>query len=271
MSLEGGGHFCRPGIDPVAGPGAAMITAGVDLSSQPAHTASCVIEWSAGGATVSGLAVGVDDDAIRSLAGEVDKLGLDVPLGWPVDFVAAVADHSRRGSWPAAYDHSDTSAYRYRRTDLWVWKALKTSPPLSVSTDRIALPAMRAAALLSRLPGRVMLDGSGVVVEAYPAAALRRWGFPSRGYKRKDNASGRRVLVESLFKATSGWLVLGRAEAELCRQSDDAFDALVAALVARAAAVGLVDPVPEQDKAHAEREGWIAVPVTGSLRRLPAG
>ncbi len=46
--------------------------------------------------------------------------------------------------------------------------------PLSVSTDRIALPAMGAASLLSRLPERAPLDGSGVIVEVYPAAALHQ-------------------------------------------------------------------------------------------------
>jgi hypothetical protein len=247
-----------------------MITAGVDLSSQTAHTASCVIEWSGGGATVSDLALDVGDDAITALVGKVDKLGIDVPLGWPVAFADAVAQHSREGSWPKEYAHVDTSAYRYRRTDLWVWRALRASPPLSVSTDRIALPAMRAAAVLSRLPERVMLDGSGVVVEAYPAAALRRWGFASRGYKRKDKTEVRRLLVERLFVETAPWLSVGRAEADRCLVSDDAFDALVAALVARAAALGLVDPVPEENKLYAQKEGWIAVPRAGSLALLAA-
>ena len=225
-----------------------MITAGVDLSSQTAHTASCCIEWSNRRATVKDLALDVDDRAITALVAAVDKLGIDVPLGWPTAFANAIAQHSRQGSWPAGYDHSDAVAYRYRRTDLWVWKALKASPPLSVSTDRIAIPAMRAAAILSRLPEQVVLDGSGVVVEVYPAAALRRWGFIWRGYKRKEQADARHLLVDRLFQETATWLSVGPSEVALCVASDDAFDALVAALVARAAAVGLVDPIPEEDK-----------------------
>jgi hypothetical protein len=246
-----------------------MITAGVDLSSQTAHTASCVIDWSGGTARVTDLTVDVGDDAISALIGQVNKLGIDVPLGWPVAFAQAVAQHSSQSSWPVDYAHSDTSAYRYRRTDLWVWKTLVTSPPLSVSTDRIALPAMRAAALLSRLPERVMLDGSGVVVEAYPAAALRRWGMAWRGYKRREQTDARRTLVERFFTETTSWLRITPADVGQCLLSDDAFDALVAALVARAAAVGLVEPIPDQDKSHAQREGWIAVPRPGSLACLP--
>jgi predicted nuclease with RNAse H fold len=245
-----------------------MITAGVDLSSQDVHTGACTVEWSDGVARVTHLTVGVDDAAIAALVETVDKMGIDIPLGWPSAFADAVAQHSRDGSWPPRYRHADTSAFRYRRTDLWVWKNLGTSPPLSVSSDRIALPAMRAAALLSRLSHRIALDGSGVVVEVYPAAALRRWGLPSRQYKRKENAAFRRELVDQFRNETSTWLTISDANVELCCASDDAFDALVAALTARAAAVGAVDPIPEEERTLALREGWIAVPLAGSLNML---
>ena len=248
-----------------------MLTAGIDLSSQASHTAACVIDWSGGRAAVTDLTVGVTDGTISALITEVDKVGMDVPLGWPISFARAVANHSEDGSWPADYSHADTSMYRFRKTDLWVWKTFETSPPLSVSTDRIALPAMRAAALLSRLPERPRLDGSGVVVEVYPAATLRRWGFPWRGYKRHENSDARCELVESVWQRTSSWLTIGDAEIDRCRSSDDALDALIAALAARAAAVGLVEPVPPSFHAAALREGWISVPRPGSLDELPLG
>jgi hypothetical protein len=245
-----------------------MITAGVDLASQAPRTAACVVDWSSRPVSISELVVGVSDDDIAALVPRVDKLGIDVPLGWPVAFVDAVARHSTDGSWPAGYRHPDTSAFRYRRTDLWVWEQLRASPPLSVSSDRIALPAMRAAALLARLPQRAALDGSGAIVEVYPAAALRRWGLPSRLYKRSENSDARQVLVARFLSKTAGWLRVGEAEAQLCRLSDDAFDALVCALVARAAAVDQVDQIPAEDRATALREGWIAVPCAGSLGML---
>jgi predicted nuclease with RNAse H fold len=245
-----------------------VITAGVDLSSQDAKTAACVIDWSDQRATVAELTLGVDDNAIAAFVGRVDKLGIDVPLGWPIAFADAVTAHSSNGSWPAEYRHDGTTAYRLRRTDLWVWKNLGTSPPLSVSTDRIALPAMRAAALLSRLPSRCARDGSGVVVEVYPAAALRRWELPSRQYKRKENMAARRELVTRFLSETDGWLSVGSRDLDLCIASDDAFDAVIAALVARAAANGLVEPIPPEDLASALREGWIAVPIDASLARL---
>jgi hypothetical protein len=48
---------------------------------------------------------------------------------------------SRDGTWPATYRHADIEAYRYRRTDVRDKVGLA---PLSVSTDRIGIPAMRA-------------------------------------------------------------------------------------------------------------------------------
>jgi predicted nuclease with RNAse H fold len=245
-----------------------MITAGIDVASQTAHTAACVIEWADDRARVTRLSVGVDDDSITELITGVDKVGIDAPLGWPIAFADAITQHTRDGSWPSTYQHADTSAFRLRATDLWVWKKLGMPPPLSVSTDRIALPAMRIAALLSRLPVRTALDGSGVVVEVYPAAALGRWGLPSRGYKRRENSEARRVLVERFLAETRQWLSVGETDVNLCLSSDDGLDALIAALVARAAAVGLVEPIQPEDRASAAREGWIAAPSPGSLRLL---
>jgi hypothetical protein len=62
--------------------------------------------------------------------------------------------------------------------------------PLSVSADRIAHAAFRCAGLLARLAALgepVDRAGSGVVVEVYPAAALRRLGLTHRGYKSRDH------------------------------------------------------------------------------------
>jgi hypothetical protein len=248
-----------------------MITAGVDLSSQVLGTASCVIDWSGQRATVISLCLGVADTDIVDLVGGVDKLGIDVPLGWPIAFAQAVSQHSQTGRWPSDYSHTDTSALRLRRTDLWAWKQLGFPPPLSVSTDRIALPAMRAASLLSGLPDRIPLDGSGVVTEAYPAAALRRWGHPSRGYKGKSNVKVRRSLVRGFVVETEPWLRMSDEQVNRCLSSDDAFDALIAALVARAATLAMVEPIPDEDRMAATREGWIAIPVSGSLQKLAAG
>ena len=245
-----------------------MITAGFDLSSQDRYTGICAIDWSNDRATVIDLKLDVADQEIVDLIASADKVGIDTPLGWPIAFAEAVAHHSKNGTWPADYRHGLTFDYRLRRTDYWIWKDLELPQPLSVSTDRIALPAMRAAALLSTLAERVPLDGSGVVIEVYPAAALNRWELPSRGYKGRHNHEARSALVSAFRAATGGWLTLSSMHEDLCRSSDDAFDALIAALVARAAQKGLVEPIPPDHQASALREGWIAVPRRNSLAEL---
>ncbi|HLI01691.1 MAG TPA: DUF429 domain-containing protein [Acidimicrobiales bacterium] len=245
-----------------------MRTAGVDLASQAKLTGACTIAWAEGRAAVDELWVGVDDERITELAATVDKLGLDVPLGWPKAFVDAVAGHAADGTWPAGYFHADNQAFRYRRTDIWVRDQPDGRRPLSVSSDRIALPAMRAAAVVARLHPRPPLDGSGRVVEAYPAASLHRWGLVHQGYKGAEGRHVRRRLVEELVDRTAGWLTVPPARVRHMVESDHALDAVVAALTARAAAVGLVEPIPPPDAGAARREGWIALPTAGSLDRL---
>ena len=156
---------------------------------------------------------------------------------------------------------------RMRATDQWVHQRTGRWP-LSVSTDRIAIPALRAARVLSDMPEARDRSGSGPVVEVYPAAALRIWGFESRRYKRVPGALARGALVTAFRTATERWLELDDERWERCARSDDEFDALVAALVTRAAACGLVDPCPSGMRGVAAREGWIMLPLADSLARL---
>ena len=137
-----------------------------------------------------------------------------------------------------------------------------------MSTDRIAIPALRAARVLSHLPEARDRSGAGPVVEVYPAAALRIWGFASRRYKRVAGAAARTALVTAFRAATERWLEIDDEKWERCAGSDDDFDAVVAALVARAAACRLVDPCPGELRAVAAREGWMMLPVADSLARL---
>jgi Protein of unknown function (DUF429) len=242
-------------------------TAGIDLSSQDAKTASCVINWSGGGAWVSALEVGVTDEAISGLLSDdnVAKTGLDVPFGWPMAFADAVFHHSKDGDWPSGYRHADIRAFRFRRTDIHVWRQTGLWP-LSVSTDRIGIPTMRAAALLSA--GRVPLDGSGRAVEVYPAAALRQWDLPYKRYKATNHRDERVGLLAQVVAATRDWLSIPTQFHALCEHSDDAFDALIAALVARAAALKEVIAIPDAERGAASREGWIHIPKSGSLSML---
>ncbi|MBI4914915.1 MAG: DUF429 domain-containing protein [Acidobacteria bacterium] len=237
-----------------------MRTLGIDLASAAKRTALCVLEWRREGATVSDLRVEVTDDAILQAHDQANATGIDCPFGWPERFRKMLADGPAVESW----SHDVRDSLRFRLTDKLVRDAIGRWP-LSVSSDLIAVPAMRCQFLLLRL-GVTDRSGEGRVFEVYPAASLARWGFTSRGYKRRGGRPALEGLV-SAFRERLPWLDLGPWQG-LLSESDDAFDALVAALTAHAARRGLtVKPAPYQQPIAA-REGWIALPGEGSLGRL---
>jgi hypothetical protein len=129
---------------------------------------------------------------------------------------------------------------------------------------------MRCAALLAELDiSGVLVDRSGLTgtaVEVYPAASLRRWKLSHRGYKGRGNSSKLNELVDELMRAAP-WLNLGTYEAT-CRANDDAFDAVIAAMSARASAIGLTLRPSAGQLFEASREGWIALPFENSLADL---
>jgi predicted nuclease with RNAse H fold len=252
-------------------------TAGIDLASQDALTAACVIEWPGRmPGRVIALERKVSDRRIIEIAADVRKIGFDVPLGWPRRFARGVARHSDTGKWDPRYDHArDLSAFRLRDTDRYFAETAREDGhvgviPLSVSTDRIGVVAMRAAALLANVDNRGRLDGSGKVIEVYPAGSLLRWGLPYRQYKGagEANRARRSALVDAFFQAAKPSLRATRAVITQCKASDDAFDALVAACVARAAMLKEVRPIPQKHRKAARREGWIAIPKKSALGNL---
>ena len=239
-----------------------MITAGVDLASQPQNTGFCVLRWEAGAVQVEHLEGHLDDGGLRRLVqSSAEKVGVDVPLGWPRRFVELVRRHSEM----RLVESVEMKRLTHRATDHWVRDRCGIWP-LSVSTDRIAYPALRAAPLLSGKPR----DGSGQVVEVYPAAALVAWGLESRGYKGPEGRAGRERILAGLLDALPG-LGDGTLDPEPVLTDDNRLDALVAALVARAVACGLCEPIPARHLVDARVEGWIHLPSEGSLARLGAG
>lgn len=243
-----------------------MITIGVDLASQPKNTASCLIRWEGGRAYVEAIVENVTDADLCEQFARADKIGIDAPFGWPSSFVGAVSEYMRSLTWPAV----GLSELRFRRTDAFI-RARIGRWPLSVSSDLIAVPAIRAVRLLAQMAaGGEAIDrsGGGRFVETYPAAALSVWGFRSTGYKRGKGAAARSELVVELIRRTASWLVLEEEARNRCEASDDALDAVVAALVARAAATGRCEPIPPKDVGLAMQEGWIALPKIGSLDSL---
>jgi hypothetical protein len=228
-----------------------MKTLGIDLSSMPAGTSASLITWAPGRAVAAAPVRGCQDSTLDELISQADIIGIDAPFGWPMDFVNAVS-----GGGSEEWNVAIRDRLRLRETDRWVHHGIHHQP-LSVSSDRIALPAMRAMALLKR-HGVADRSGDGRFFEVYPAGSLAVWGLPARGYKKKNDAKDFALRIKMLQTLCDKmpWL---DASDEYAKNADD-LDSLVASLTARAAAQGLTHrPAPDVN-AVAMQEGWIHLP-----------
>jgi hypothetical protein len=269
-----------------------MRTLGIDLASQPRDTAACSIDWRDGRADArfpQAGGRGFDDAALLGEMAGAEWSAIDAPFGWPDRFREAIGEWAANGSWPAPSPddkqrRADVEELRFRVTDRDVRDRVAAESgrglsPLSVSADRIAFCAWRAAGLLAehaRASGRP-LDRVGApgqphgVVEAYPAGALAIWGVDRKGYKARGSRASasartrREEMLATIRRVMGDTLAI---DAGACTATDHAFDAFVCALVARAAAVGLTCMPDGADRDAAAREGWIHLPAAESLSRL---
>ena len=230
---------------------------GIDLAAAPANTAVAVVDWTT--LVVEPALVGVSDGGLVEAVLRADRVGIDCPIGWPVEFVRAVSAHERREPWPGR-DEPDRADYtrrlRFRRTDLEVQQRTGRWP-LSVSTDRLGVTATRCAWLLDRaetlLGEPVDRTGAGRFAEVYPALSRRVWGLSAT----RDLDEVRARLPRLSFVDTADYA-----------RNEHAFDALIAALVSRAVALGLTHAPKPDDADLAAVEGWIRLPHTDAFERL---
>ena len=237
-----------------------MITAGIDLAAEPKATALALIEWSNGQAELQGLFLGVDDQQLVKLTKGANKIGIDCAFGWPMEFFEFLTQHMNPNQKPKGIDGAMDwrRTLSHRETDREVRK-LTGRWPLSVSTDRLGLTAMRNAGLLARYQEagvNVDRSGDGTACEVYPGATLRLWCFDTSGYRTSIQA--REALLEQL-KTGAPWLDLAGFEEQML-SSTDCFDAVIAALAARAVALSAYSKPTNQQRAKAKIEGWICLP-----------
>jgi predicted nuclease with RNAse H fold len=192
-------------------------TYGIDLASQPERTAVCMVKWRAGARAYVHCPGdhGDDHDLLAQMAEDyVTKVGIDAPFGWPTEFIDALNVNREDGSW----GQWPTEFLRLRETDRAVRAETKLIP-LSVSTDKIGVVALRCARLLAAYgqttgeqPDR---SGGGRPVEVYPAAALRQWGLSPKDHAENPGSykgagpvpkARRQQLMAALVKRSAGWL-----------------------------------------------------------------
>jgi Protein of unknown function (DUF429) len=237
-----------------------VLIAGVDLAAEPKGTALAVIDWAPKSANLVNLSIDVTDDEIVACAATVAKLGIDCALGWPTEFVEFLNRINLEGG-PSAPFEGDLNLRRtlaYRETDRHV-REVTGRWPLSVSTDRLGMTAIRCAGLLSKISASgipVDKSGSGRIVEIYPGASLRLWGFNTAGYRASTDA--RANLLHQLT-VQAPWLKLGEYQQTMI-ESCDAFDSVVAALATRFAQLGAYEPPTQAQLTKAKIEGWVALP-----------
>ncbi|CAB4757431.1 MAG: DUF429 domain-containing protein [Actinobacteria bacterium] len=249
-----------------------MRVLGIDLAAQPKTTGLVLLSRKTKAADNQGWVAELPpspatDELLIDLGSQVDVIGVDAPLGWPEPFVQAVMAHQSFNPWPGTENRRPLT---HRLTDDRV-RDQGWGQPMSASADRLGSVAMRCALLqrewANRWGAAAERDGSGRLLEVYPAAALRVWGISQPGYKggTKDAADparkARNKIFTALRTATEPWLDLVSVR-ESCVDSDHTLDALISAVIALLAQWSATSrPESDEDLRLAKVEGWIHVPI----------
>jgi hypothetical protein len=242
-----------------------MRVLGVDLATEPNGTAGCWLTFDGGRARAHLVEERLDDRALVRLIASSHRAAIDSPFGWPEPFFAAISQWRGAGTFPTG----SREPLRLRATDLYVKARALT--PYSVSADKIGALAMRCALVLAGVAEveQTRLDRvDGKAIECYPSAALYRFGF-SRAELRNaktDPDVRDRLLAEILTRAS--WLEVDEGTSAKLVRVGHCFDAFIAALVARAAAIGKTDRPPPERAVLAAVEGWIHLPFADGLASL---
>jgi hypothetical protein len=235
---------------------------GVDLATEPAGTAGCWLTFDEDDARADIVDDRLDDETLIRLVAASDRAAIDSPFGWPEPFFAAISQWRDSGSFPTG----SREPLRLRATDLYVKE--RTLSPYSVSADKIGALAMRCALLLTGLADveQTRLDRvDGKAVECYPSAALYRFGFSRAGLRNAKRDQDVRVRLLGQILARASWLSVDEETQARLTRVGHSFDAFIAALVARAVALGMTDRPPPQLAALAAAEGWIHLPFPDAL------
>lgn len=240
--------------------GVAELTWGLDLSTSARKTAAVALDWSSRHeAKVVEVRHPLELTDIPALihAHRSDSWAVDVPFGWPEEFVRLMTDRHSEPLAPDAIPAPErwetwrTREIAQRLTDRFVTDDVRIrTRPLPAAFQLLGATAaawVLIEAELSRLG--VVIDRSGQtgsICETYPAAALAAWGFG----RNKRNWQELRDAFPFLTVDPSLLPLL---------ESDDVCDAVVCALVVRARDLGKTIRPQAHEAGLARREGWIHV------------
>ena len=246
---------------------------GIDLSSQPERTAVCVLQQNTPNVfKIQEMKIGCNDAQLHDFIKQTKFIGIDAPFGWPIAFQNAVTtwntcDWNDSMVWEKVLEGKKIlqEKLRLRETDRRLQEMKIGVTPLSVSTDKISLPAMRAMLLLKRFGVK---DKTGMTpfndkhfYEVYPAATLACWKMNRAGYKKADAISIRQKIVEQITQKFS--FVDSADDLISCTKTDHQLDALICALTAFKASIKQTNwpPPSDLDESVIHQEGWIHLPI----------
>lgn len=223
---------------------------------------------------------------------ELQVVGVDVPFGWPIDFVELVQSWSIAGLNGSLSVAAKDNVYRYRKTDHVVYNDLHKRP-LSVTSDLIAASTRAWLRLCSSTSTRESLSPQirvdrtefladlPVLIEVYPGATLRAFELHSNediswrtliaGYKGKDSK-----IREELLAKLGDMFQISNIPISSMAESCDETDAFIAAITALIFAFDQKEIKPEvfrdwtvryptaEELPFARREGWIFFPCRSS-------
>jgi hypothetical protein len=99
----------------------AVITLGIDMSSQPKGTAACAVTWEADRAVTVTPCLGCDDEMLSEMIAKSDAVGIDAPFGGPAEFAVAVGELGRASGKrpdPSACDKGDLRKHQASRLSM---------------------------------------------------------------------------------------------------------------------------------------------------------
>jgi hypothetical protein len=235
---------------------------------------------------------------VPSLASQPDFLtaplyvGIDAPFGFP-------SNVQKYGRLPPLNDRPSDAAHEVAQKKLWLWRRIEVilresglSDVQSSVSDRLGSQATKAQALVHLLhdagarvwPFEACENRDVVIAEVYPAATLWATGRIHGGYKDAGRESLRLEIAKSLlcsgddrflrsFRRSSKEepAVFGNASAPRLfvaslDQGGNQLDATVCAMSAAYVAANQCARPSDEDRAYAQEEGWIAVPMTKRWR-----
>lgn len=246
---------------------------GIDWAVDAKDRAAVMLDVSTAGIEVVEVRATLSDDEAGSSCKGAAVVAVDVPFGWPREFVDFVKRWKPSDGQPAP---PPSDGFRLRQTDR---RIREIKPPLSVSTDLIGLAARSWTEVVARhlLGPAIDVEGSlkasgPTIIEVYPAATLVALGFSIDKPSYKKDAGKRTTIVTDLAARFS--ISLGPHLAAIVRERDraDETDALVAALtgvlylrtIAKTAPRELEVVLPAaSERDLARTEGWIFAPAPG--------